>query len=447
LRKGKVVEASIIGAALTIGATILGGWVSQSPLAHFFNLQTSQITWAMAIYGFIASVLPVWLLLAPRDYLSSFLKIGTIALLVIGTIIANPKLAAPAINHAFLSRGPTVAGPIFPFLFITIMCGAISGFHALVSSGTTPKMISRQSDARVIGYGAMLIEGLVAVVAMFAAASLDPADYYAMNTDRAAVPAWHDKFVEIGASIDHLNVYDQQTQESLRGRTGGAVTLAVGMAHIFAQAAGKFASAGEGLWKYWYHFAIMFEALFILTTIDAGTRIGRFLLQELAGRIHPKFGRQDWLPGACISSALIVGGWTYFMNSGSFAAIWGMFGVANQMLAVIALAVASAVLVNEGKRRYLWVTVLPMLVVATTTTTAAMELLMVHLTTISTQWSNAPGVRDTKILLTAIFSGSLIVAMLTCTAIILIGAARVVTEMQLNRQDCRGKASKTPRSE
>jgi carbon starvation protein len=428
-RKGKTVEASIIGAGLTIAATIAGGWISRSPFAWLFNLQAHQVIWAMAIYGFVASVLPVWLLLAPRDYLSSFLKIGTVVLLVIGTIVANPRLQAPAINHAFLSAGPTVAGPLFPFLFITIMCGAISGFHALVSSGTTPKMLSRESDARMIGYGAMLIEGLVAVVATLAAASLDPADYYAMNTDRAAVPVWHDKFVAIGASIDHLNVYDQQTQENLRGRTGGAVTLAVGMSHIFSQATGR---AGSGLWKYWYHFAIMFEALFILTTIDAGTRIGRFLLQEIAGRAHPKFGEQNWLPGAAISSALIVCGWTYFMNSGSFAVIWGMFGVANQMLAVIALAVVTAVLVNEGRQRYLWLTALPMLVVAGTTTTAALELLSRHWTTFATQWGN--GMRDVKVMTNAAISGGLIVAMLACTAIIVASAAiRICRAPQTSR--------------
>jgi carbon starvation protein len=422
IRKGRTIEASLIGAALTIAATVAGGWIANSPLRGWFNLTTTQVAWSIAIYGFAASVLPVWLLLCPRDYLSSFLKIGTIALLVVGTILANPVLKAPAINHAFLSGGPTVNGPIFPFLFITIMCGAISGFHALVSSGTTPKMLTRESDARAIGYGAMLIEGLVGVVAMIAAASLAPADYYAMNTDRAAVPQWHEKLVTMGATVDHLNVYDEQTQESLRGRTGGAVTLAVGMAYIFSQASTHIAWAGESLWKYWYHFAIMFEALFILTTIDAGTRVGRFLLQELAGRVHPKLGRQDWLPGSILSSAIIVVGWSFFLGSGNFAAIWSMFGVANQMLAVIALAVVSAVMVAQGQRRYLWVTVLPMIVVGTTTTTAALDLFARYWTTFNTQWANPPGVRDVKVFTAAILSGSLIAAMLLCTAIILLSA-------------------------
>jgi len=268
----------------------------------------------------------------------------------------------------------------------------------------------------------MLIEGLVGVVAMIAAASLAPADYYAMNTDRAAVPQWHDKLVSIGATVDHLNVYDQQTEESLRGRTGGAVTLAVGMAYIFSQASDKIAWAGAGIWKYWYHFAIMFEALFILTTIDAGTRVGRFLLQELAGRLHPKLGRQSWLPGAIGSSAIIVAGWFYFLGSGNFAAIWSMFGVANQMLAVIALAVVSAVMVAQGQRRYLWVTLLPMAVVGTTTTTAALDLFMRYWATFSTQLANGPDVRDVKVFTSAILSGGLIVAMLLCTAIILLSA-------------------------
>ena len=421
-RKGRTVEASVIGGLLTLGATVLGGYVAGTPFGQAFNLRSTSVVWAMAAYGFVAAALPVWLLLTPRDYLSSFLKIGTIALLVVGTVVANPRLQAPAINHAFLSAGPTVAGPIFPFLFITIMCGAISGFHALVSSGTTPKMITRESDARTIGYGAMLVEGLVGVVAMIAAASLSTGDYYAMNTDRAAVPAWHEQFVSIGAGVDHLNVYDHRTEESLRGRTGGAVTLAVGMAYIFEQATGRLAPVGEWLWKYWYHFAIMFEALFILTTIDAGTRIGRFLLQEVAGRIHPKLGRPDWPPGAMLSTGLVVLGWAYFMNSGSFAAIWGMFGVANQMLAVIALAVVSVTLVNAGKANYFWVTGCPMLVVGTTTTTAALELLSRHWATVTTQLSNAAAVRDWKILTSSAISGTLIVAMLACTAVILAAA-------------------------
>ncbi len=426
IRKGRVVEASIIGGVLTLVATVAGGWIAQHEIGHYFNLTAMQVTLAMAAYGFVASVLPVWVLLCPRDYLSSFLKIGTIILLIAGTLIANPKLEAPAYNAVFAGGGPTVKGSIFPFLFITIMCGAISGFHALVSSGTTPKMIGNETHARTIGYGAMLIEGLVGVVAMIAAATLPVGDYYAMNTDLAAVPAFHDKFVEIGADVDHLNVYEARTEESLRGRTGGAVTLAVGMAHIFDGAAKKFwggAGAGvEAMWKYWYHFAIMFEALFILTTIDTGTRIGRFLLQEVAGKIHPTLGRTGWWPGAIVSTGLIVLGWAWFMNSDSFATIWSIFGIANQMLAVIALAVISAWLANEGRRRYLWVTMVPMAVVVVTTCSAAVFMLQGHVRGIRAQLNLVPDARNFTSLLNTSVQAALILAMLLCATIVVVGA-------------------------
>jgi carbon starvation protein len=431
IRKGRVVEASLIGGALTLVATFLGGWVAEHEIGRMFNLTDTQVVWAMAAYGFIASVLPVWVLLCPRDYLSSFLKIGTIILLVVGTCVANPKLEAPAYNALFSSGGPVVAGKIFPFLFITIMCGAISGFHALVSSGTTPKMIKKESDARTIGYGAMLIEGLVGVVAMIAAATLPVGDYYAMNTDLARVPAFHDKFVQIGANVDHLNVYEDRTKESLRGRTGGAVTLAVGMAHIFDQGTQKIWTGSEAtmkaLWKYWYHFAIMFEALFILTTIDTGTRIGRFLLQELFGKVSPQWGRADWWPSAILSTALIVAGWAYFINADSFPVIWWMFGIANQMLAVIALAIVSVYLVNEGKAKYLWVTLIPMAVVFTTTSSAAVLMIQGQLSQILNQIANEPAARNYQLLFDSIVRGSLIVGMLAATIIIMVaGAMRIM---------------------
>ncbi|HEX8524898.1 MAG TPA: carbon starvation protein A [Tepidisphaeraceae bacterium] len=434
IRPGKVVEASIIGAVLTLVATVLGGVVAGSSWGHVFALKDTTVIVAMAAYGFIASVLPVWVLLCPRDYLSSFLKIGTILLLVIGTLVANPKLETPAVNGIFLSGGPTVTGKIFPFLFITIMCGAISGFHALVSSGTTPKMVKKETDARTIGYGAMLIEGLVGVVAMIAAATLPMGDYYAMNTDLGKVPAFHDKFVKIGADVDHLNVYEDLTKESLRGRTGGAVTLAVGFAHIFDGIPRKLGLAGEEslrtMWKYWYHFAIMFEALFILTTIDTGTRIGRFLLQEVMGRVHPQLGKTDWWLGAIISTSLVVLGWAYFINSNSFDAIWKMFGVSNQMLAVIALATVSAYLWNEGRGKYLWVTVVPMVVVMTTTSTAAIYILLAQIDTIRAQLDNATRASN-AVLVNASITASLLVAMLVCTMIIIVGAGvRIVSQQQ-----------------
>jgi carbon starvation protein len=384
----------------------------------------------MAIYGFIAAVLPVWVLLAPRDYLSSFLKIGTISLLVIGTLVANPKLEAPAINHVFINGGPTVAGKIFPFLFITIMCGAISGFHALVSSGTTPKMVSREKHARMIGYGAMLIEGLVGVVAMIAAAALPTQDYYAMNTELSKVPVFHERILQVGggAGVEHIGQYEQLTKEpSLRGRTGGAVTLAVGMAHIFDEAARKISSGGEEtmnhLWKYWYHFAIMFEALFILTTIDAGTRIGRFLLQEAMGKvIHPQLGKPGWWPGAIASTLLVVAGWAYFIDANNFDAIWKMFGVANQMLAAIALSIVSAYLVNEGRGRYLWVTLVPLAVVMTTTSTAAVENILVYWNTVTTQRQSPTP--DWKLVSNSLISGGLTLAMLLSAYVVILSALK-----------------------
>jgi carbon starvation protein len=372
-RKGKVVEASILGAIGVLGATILGAWIPGSPLEPFFSLSKSQTTYAIAAYGFIASVLPVWLLLCPRDYLSSFLKIGTIALLVVGVVVANPTLEAPAVNQQFAAGGgPNLNGPIFPYVFICIMCGAISGFHALVSSGTTPKMVDRESDCRPIGYGAMLIEGLVGVVALIAAASLPSGMYYDINIDLARKPQFAQALAALnvdsnGQDGTELVALEKDIGESLHGRSGGAVTLAVGMSRIMTKALPAF----DGIIKYWYHFAIMFEALFILTTIDTGTRIGRFLVQEFLGKVWKPLGNLDWFPAAVLATALTVGGWSYFILTGTIDTIWPMFGLANQLLALTALAVVSAVLINEGKRKYLPVTILPMLFVASTTLSAA----------------------------------------------------------------------------
>ena len=432
LRPGHTVEASIIGGVLTLGATFLGGMVKDSGFGHWFDMTQLQVTWAMAIYGFVAAVLPVWVLLAPRDYLSSFLKIGTIGLLVFGVLIANPKLEAPAVNNLFLNGGPVLGktATLFPFLFTTIMCGAISGFHALVSSGTTSKMIMRESQARQIGYGAMLVEGLVGVVALIAAASLGPRDYYAMNTDLAQVPLWQDKITQVAGAggIEHIGDYESLAQEPLRGRTGGAVTLAVGIAHVFDRAAASVSTSAESafkkLWPYWYHFAVMFEALFILTTIDAGTRIGRFLLQEIAGRVSPKLGRPGWWPGAIVSTALIVAGWAWFLNSDSFATIWKMFGIANQALAVIALAVLSCYLVNSGRAKYVWVTLLPMAFVGTTTGSAAAVMLATLVTTIrDLQHVGVLKPEQKAALFNAYVQMAAILLMVTCTAIVLAGAA------------------------
>lgn len=384
IRKGKVGEASLIGAVAVLAATVAGNWIPDSSLAPYFSLTKSQTVFALCAYGFVASVLPVWMLLCPRDYLSSFLKIGTIALLVLGVFVANPVLPCPTVNPVFKDGGPTFPwGGIFPFVFICIMCGAVSGFHALVSSGTTPKMIDKESHIRPIGYGAMLIEGLVGIVALVAAASLDPKLYYDINVPLTQAARWQkdvDKLTQElgGADLVHLPVEKRDLSdvermvggESLRGRTGGAVTLAVGMADILTNALGRVGLAVEGIMKYWYHFAIMFEALFILTTIDTGTRIARFLLQETLGKVHPQFEKTDWVPGSVLATLVVTAGWGGLVYSGSIDTIWPMFGIANQLLAVIALCLVTTLLINTGRARYALVTLLPMLFVTTTTLTA-----------------------------------------------------------------------------
>jgi carbon starvation protein len=338
-------------------AVIAGHWVPGSAFEPYFTLSREGIIIAIASYGFIASVLPVWLLLCPRDYLSSYMKIGTIAALVVGVIVVDPHLRMPAFTEFIHGGGPIIPGKLFPFVFITIACGAISGFHSLVSSGTTPKMINNETDCRFIGYGAMLTEGLVGIVALIAASSLFPADYFAINLSP-------EKFATLGLSPVNLEMLSREVGETVAGRPGGAVSLAVGFAQIFSAIPGM-----SGLMSYWYHFAIMFEALFILTTIDTGTRVARFLVQEFGGRVWKPFDRTDWLPGSLISTGLVVFGWAYFIWTGNISTIWPMFGTANQLLAAVALAVATSAIINAGKVRYAWVTLLPMLFVATTTLT------------------------------------------------------------------------------
>jgi carbon starvation protein len=358
LRPGRIAEATIIGVVAMVLCVVLGKPLAASPLGHFFVFTRTQLILLMAGYGFIASVLPVWLLLAPRDYLSSFMKIGTISLLVLGVIIVNPVLEAPAFSRFVGGGGPIVPGPVFPFAFITIACGAISGFHALISSGTTPKMIDRESDIRPIGYGAMLVEGVVGIMAIVAASAMHPGDYFAINTSPKV-------FATLGLSVTNLPALEAAVKESVAGRTGGAVSLAVGMAQIFAGMPGM-----RHLLDYWYHFAIMFEALFILTTIDAGTRVARFLVGDFLGRGWGPFARHDWLPGALVSTFLVVAAWAYFIWAGSISTIWPMFGIANQLLASVALAVGTTVIINAGRARYAWVTVLPLSFVAVSTLSA-----------------------------------------------------------------------------
>jgi carbon starvation protein len=358
LRPGHVAEATVIGVAGLLACVVLGKPLASSSLGHYFIFGRTQLILLMAGYGFIASVLPVWLLLAPRDYLSSFMKIGTIALLIVGVIVVNPVLQMPAFSDFVGGGGPIVPGPVFPFAFITIACGAISGFHALISSGTTPKMIDKESDIRVIGYGAMLMEGVVGIVSIIAASAMAPGDYFAINTPPAV-------FAKLGMAVTNLPALEAAVQESVTGRTGGAVSLAIGMAQIFAGLPGM-----RHLLDYWYHFAIMFEALFILTTIDAGTRVARFLVGEFLGRAYAPFGRHDWMPGALVSTGLVVGSWAYFIWAGSISTIWPMFGIANQLLASVALAVGTTVIINAGRARYAWVTLLPLSFVSITTLTA-----------------------------------------------------------------------------
>ncbi|RYE86937.1 MAG: hypothetical protein EOO75_15120, partial [Myxococcales bacterium] len=451
--------ATVGGVVMLLGALVLGKVVQDSSLGESLRLSRTTLTLAIAAYGFTASVLPVWMLLCPRDYLSSYLKIGTIALLVVGIVVVNPVIEMPLVNDV-TAQGvvlgghrfePVVKGSMFPFVFITIACGAISGFHALVASGTTPKMVDRETDCRAIGYGAMLMEGLVAITALVAASALPPSDYFAINTDPkiavvapangsglarsveelarldAALTA-HDRdalglrpgepasallarpgasvrastalhlsnralaslgygvdpaaphaselseadFLRLGIPVSDLPELSRATSEVVAARLGGAVSLAVGMARIFSGLPGM-----KTLLAYWYHFAIMFEALFVLTTIDTGTRIGRFLLQELGGRVVPRLGDPAWLPGALGSTALIVAGWTYFILTGSIQTIWPMFGVANQLLAMTALCIGTTMLLRSAPRpAHALVTFLPLCFVGTTTTTAGVRAML-----------------------------------------------------------------------
>jgi carbon starvation protein len=346
---------SVVGALAVLGAVIAGRFVPGTALGTMFTLTKPQITYAIAAYGFIASVLPVWMLLCPRDYLSSYMKLGTIAALVIGTIIVAPRIQAPALSQYIHGGGPIIPGKLYPFVFITIACGAISGFHALIGSGTTPKMIDKESDARMIGYGAMLCEGLVGCVALIAVCALHPADYYAINVAPAA-------FAKLGLVPVNLHHFELLVNETLVGRTGGAVSLAVGFAQIFAGI--PFLSH---LMSYWYHFAIMFEALFILTTIDTGTRVARFMVQEFMGRGWKRFEDTSWMPGTIIATTLVVTAWSYLILKGSISQIWPMFGIANQLLAAVALCVGTSVILNSGRVKYAWTTMFPLAFVASTT--------------------------------------------------------------------------------
>jgi len=385
LRPGRILEVSAIGVGLLILALIGGGWISSSGYAGAWTFSGVTIALALIIYGFVASVLPVWVLLAPRDYLSTFMKIGTIGLLAVGICIVLPTMQMPALTQfASSPTGGPVApvGPLFPFVFITVACGALSGFHSLIASGTTPKLIEKESQVRMIGYGAMLMESFVAVMAMIAAAVLDPGIYFAMNAPAAVVGGTAESAASavssLGFSVSPETLSQTATEvgeSSIIARTGGAPTLAVGMAYIFSNAT---AFLG-GLQAFWYHFAIMFEALFILTTVDAGTRVGRFMLQDLAGNVYEPFRNASWLPGNLITSAVIVAAWGYFLVVGVLDPLGGinqlfpLFGIANQLLAAVALTVATTILLKMGKLKYIWVTLVPLAWDAVVTLTASWQ--------------------------------------------------------------------------
>jgi carbon starvation protein len=381
VRPGRVLEASAIGVVLLLLSVLAGGWIDHhETLRAYFDHDGLPLAYAIIVYGFAAAVLPVWLLLAPRDYLSTYMKLGTVILLAVAIVMLRPEIHMPAITQFTDGTGPIFGGKLFPFVFITIACGAISGFHALIASGTTPKLLANERDIRMIGYGAMLLESFVAIMAMIAATVLEPGVFFAINSPAGVVGKEAiDAVAKINSwgyavTVEQMNQLAKDMGEStLFARTGGAPSLAVGMASIFGSAFGKHMLA------LWYHFAIMFEAIFILTTLDAGTRVGRFMLQDMLGNFNKKLGETSYMPSVIFTSAIVVAGWGYFLYigvidpNGGVNILWPLFGIANQMLAAIALCVATGILVKSGKLKYVWVTALPLAWLVTITTTAAWQ--------------------------------------------------------------------------
>jgi len=348
IRPGDIRGGSVIGVILLVAAIGSGQYVADTPaLAALFTFSKKQIALLIPIYGFFASVLPVWFLLVPRDYLSTYLKIGTIALLSLGILAVHPQLQMPPLTQYVSGGGPIIPGAVFPFIFITIACGALSGFHAIIGTGTTPKMVARERDVLFVGYGAMLTEGFVAIMALIAACVLVPADYFAINAAPKAFQALH--LVPV-----NLLELSKSVGEQVQGRPGGAVSLAVGMAYIFSSI-----PLMKGMMAYWYHFAIMFEAVFILTAVDAGTRVGRYLLQEMLGKVFPRFLDNKWTPGVIITSLIFTSSWGYLVYTGDITTIWPLFGMSNQLLATCALIVGATMLIRLGKARYAWVAAVP----------------------------------------------------------------------------------------
>ncbi len=381
IRPGRVLEASAIGVALLLFSVLAGGWVDHNATMRvWFDHDGLPLAYAIIVYGFAAAVLPVWLLLAPRDYLSTFMKLGTVLLLAVAIIIIRPDIHMPAVTQFTDGTGPIFGGKLFPFVFITIACGAISGFHALIASGTTPKLLSNERDIRMIGYGGMLLESFVAIMAMIAATVLEPGIFFAINSPAGVVGKEAIDAVEkinswgFAVTVEQMEQLAKDMGEStLFARTGGAPSLAVGMASIFGNAFGKH------LLALWYHFAIMFEAIFILTTLDAGTRVGRFMLQDMLGNFNKKLGETSYTPSVILTSSIVVAGWGYFLYigvidpNGGVNILWPLFGIANQMLAAIALSVATGILVKSGKLKFAWITGLPLAWLVTITTTASYQ--------------------------------------------------------------------------
>lgn len=412
-RKNGLKEATVFGIICLLAAVIFGRNIAASSWASYFTFTRNQLIIGIAAYGFLASTLPVWLLLCPRDYLSSFMKLGTIGALTVAVLLVNPELHMPLISEYVNGGGPIVPGKVFPFVFITIACGAISGFHSLVASGTTPKLISKESDCRPIGYGAMLCEGWVGIISLIAASALFQEDYFAINVSA-------EKFSDLGMAAVHLPELSEAVGESVAGRPGGAVSLAVGMAQIFSGIPGL-----KSWMSYWYHFAILFEALFILTTIDAGTRVGRFLVQEVFGRARPEWGKTDWLPGNLLATTLVVFSWAGFIWTGSISTIWPLFGIANQLLASIALTIGTVLIVHSGRKKYAWVTLLPLSFVATTTTIAGIESIFQNFLPMAAQGHPV----------LAFFNSSVVVIMISAVfAILVLGFLRAYGTHSQSRQ-------------
>jgi len=348
VRPGDVAGASVIGVVLLFLAIVTGPYVAANPsLAAFFTFSKKQIALFIPIYGFFASVLPVWLLLCPRDYLSTYLKVGTIVMLALGIVAVHPQLAMEPVTKYVAGGGPIIPGAVFPFVFITIACGALSGFHAVIGTGTTPKMIGSEKDVLFVGYGAMLTEGFVAIMALIAACVLVPSDYFAIN----AAPK---VYQTLGMTPVNLPELAKQVGEQVQGRPGGAVSLAVGMAYIFSSV-----PIMKGMMAYWYHFAIMFEAVFILTAVDTGTRVGRYMLQEMLGKVVPRLGEHTWKPGIAITSFIFTSAWGYLVYTGDITTIWPLFGMSNQLLATSGLIIGTTMLIRMGKAKYAWVTAVP----------------------------------------------------------------------------------------